>query len=72
METLQERFTRRVRVYAQRQGLTVTHLPDYAAVSRAHFWDVMAGRKSPTLAWVSKVAEALGCDPGDLLARRGP
>jgi hypothetical protein len=59
----------RIRERARREKIPVTHLPDLAAVSRSHFWDVMAGRASPTLAWLAKVAAALGADAGDLVSR---
>jgi len=32
------------------------------------FWDVLAGKKSPTLRWLGKLAVALGVDVVDLLA----
>ena len=50
----------------------LTHVPDMAGVSRSHFWDVMAGRKNPTLGWMARVASALQCEPADLLAGPSP
>lgn len=43
-----------------------------AGVARSHFYDVLAGRKSPTLTWIEKVATALDVDVVELLARRDP
>jgi hypothetical protein len=68
-DQLQRRLVRRIKEVAREKKIPVTHLPDRAAVSRAHFWDVLACRKSPTLAWVTKVADALGVDPGELLSK---
>jgi Cro/C1-type helix-turn-helix DNA-binding protein len=50
--------------------IPISHLPDHADVSRSHFWDVMAGKKSPTLAWLDKIARALDADVADLVGRR--
>jgi len=58
----------RLRAAARERGLQLTHVPDMAGVSRSHFWDVMAGRKNPTLGWLARVASALQCEPADLLA----
>lgn len=55
-----------MRAIAKLRGITITHLPDYAAVSRAHFWEVLAGRTSPTLAWITRIAKALEVKPIDL------
>jgi hypothetical protein len=68
-DALQRRLVRRIKEVSRERKIPVTHLPDRAAVSRAHFWDVMGRRKSPTLAWVTKVAEALEVDPGELLVK---
>jgi SOS-response transcriptional repressor LexA len=60
-----------VRGAAKARGVQLTHVPDLAGVSRSHFWDVLAGRKSPTVAWLTKVASALRSEPSDLLAVNG-
>ncbi len=64
-----ERMVRRLRERARERKIPLSHLPDRAGVARSHFWDVLAGRKSPTLQWLARVAEALGVDVEDLLAR---
>lgn len=48
----------------------VSHLPDRAGVSRSHFWEVMAGHKSPTLKWLGKIAASLEVDASVLLQPR--
>jgi len=58
---------RRIRETARQRKIRVTHLPDRAGVSRSHFWEVMACRKSPTLSWLKKVADALDADAADLV-----
>ncbi len=61
---------RRIRSIAAERKVPISHLPDRAAVSRSHFFDVMKGEKSPTLKWLGKVADALDVDAGDLVARQ--
>jgi transcriptional regulator with XRE-family HTH domain len=41
-----------------------------AGVSRSHFWEVMAGHRSPTLKWLSKIAASLEVDASVLLQPR--
>jgi len=60
-----------VRAAAKARGVQLTHVPDLAGVSRSHFWDVLAGRKSPTVSWLTKVAVALRSEPSDLLSGNG-
>jgi hypothetical protein len=70
VDELHRRIVKRIRLYARDAGIEVSHLPDRADVGRSHFWDVMAGRKSPTVKWLRKVADALKVDTGDLIARQ--
>jgi transcriptional regulator with XRE-family HTH domain len=56
-----------VREVARKRGLVLSHVPDRAGVSRSHFWDVMQGRKSPTLEWVERISASLELDPAELL-----
>jgi transcriptional regulator with XRE-family HTH domain len=55
-------LAKRVRELVAERGFPVTHLPDRAGVSRSHFWDVMAARRSPTVEWLEAVAGALEVD----------
>jgi transcriptional regulator with XRE-family HTH domain len=68
MDELHERVIEHIRQLAEARGIALSHLPDRAAVARSHFWDVMAGRKSPTLNWLERIAEALEVDVGELLS----
>ena len=69
MDELHQRVVRRVRELAREKKIPLSHLPDRAAVARSHFWDVLAGKKSPTLKWLVRIAEALDVDPGELVAK---
>jgi transcriptional regulator with XRE-family HTH domain len=66
---LHRRLARRIREWAAVRKIPVSHLPDRADVARSHFWEVLAGRKSPTLAWIGRIATALEVDAAELLAR---
>jgi DNA-binding phage protein len=61
-----------VRAAAEGRGVTLTALADFAAVSRAQMFNVVAGKTSPTLDWISKVATALDMEPWQLLAPPTP
>ena len=63
-----------LRALATEKKLTLTALADFAAVSRAQLFNVLAGKMSPTLDWLAKVASALDVEPWELLAplRRSP
>lgn len=69
MDDLHARLVSRIKEKAEAKHISLSHLPDRAGVSRAHFWDVLGGRKSPTVTWLRKVADALEVDGGDLLCR---
>lgn len=69
VDELHRRVARHIRERAQGKNIPLSHLPDRAAVARSHFWEVLGGRKSPTLNWLGRIAAALEVDPADLLAR---
>jgi len=64
---LAERLILNIRWHAKERRIGMTHLPDRAGVGHAHFFEVMAGRASPTVEWLQKVARALGVDVHELL-----
>ncbi len=68
-DELHRRLARNLRAIAKARHVTLSHVPDLAGVSRAQFWDVVAGRRSPTLRFLGRVAAALEVDASDLLAR---
>ncbi len=69
---IQRRLAQRIKALALKRRILLSHLPDRAGVSQTHFWYVLKGVKSPTLAWLEKIAAALGIDAGDLLSREMP
>ena len=67
MDRHHRNVAQRIRTLADEKGITLTYLADFSGRSRSHFWDVMAGRKSPTLGWLVSIAEALEVEPWQLL-----
>ncbi len=68
-DELHRRLAHNLRALARARRLPLSHVADRAGVSRAQFWDVAAGRRSPTLRFLARVAAALEVDPAELLAR---
>jgi hypothetical protein len=69
VDALHRRVAGRIRQVAESRRVPLSHLPDRAVVGRSHFWNVMSGRKSPTLRWLAKIALALDVDVEDFVAR---
>ena len=67
MDELHRRVTSRIKEVAEAKNLPLSHVADRAAVSRTHLFDVLGGRKSPTLTFLKKVADALGVDASELV-----
>jgi len=59
-----------IRGAARRKKVTLNALADFATVSRAQMFNVLAGTSSPTTDWLAKVATALEVEPWQLLAPR--
>ena len=69
LDELHRRVVQRIREQAESAKMPLSHLPDRAGVARSYFWEVMKGKKSPTLKWLNKVASAVDADVDDLVAR---
>ncbi len=73
MDAVHRRIVENIRGFARQRGVAVTNLPERARVGRSHFWEVMAGRRSPTVQWLVRVAAALEVDVAALFReQRGP
>jgi DNA-binding Xre family transcriptional regulator len=62
---------RNIKAIARERGIMLTYLPDHAGVGRSTFFAFTAGKHSPTLSWLAKIADALDVDVADLLRKRG-
>lgn len=50
----------------KRRGLSVNRLADFSGMGRGRLSEILAGKSSPTLRTVSKLAEALEVSVSDL------
>jgi DNA-binding phage protein len=62
-------LARNIRAYARERGVGHSALADFAGVSRAQLYAVLARRTSPTVDWLAKLSVALEVDASLLLAR---
>jgi transcriptional regulator with XRE-family HTH domain len=56
-----------IRAAAKEKGVALNSLADFAGVSRAQLYSVLAGETSPTVDWLAKVAKPLGHEAWELL-----
>lgn len=56
-----------IRERAASKKIPLKTLAERAGTSPSHLFAVLNGSRSPTLAWLCRVAEVLGCDPGELV-----
>jgi transcriptional regulator with XRE-family HTH domain len=68
MDDLHKQMVSRVRAAARKRRWSANQLADFAGVSRGYLSDVLAGKKSPTLRTLGKLAAALELAAGDLLS----
>lgn len=61
-------LARNLRAFARERGIGHSALADFAGVSRAQLYAVLARKTSPTVDWLSKIGEALEVDVWRLLA----
>jgi transcriptional regulator with XRE-family HTH domain len=61
-------FGRRLRSLRDEAGLTQEQLAMAAGLERAYVSSAETGRRNATLATLFQLADALGVDPGDLVA----
>ena len=66
-ETRRSGLAENIRRAARVRRLGMNRLSDLAGVSRAQLYAVLAGRSSPSLEWLCKIADALELDPSALL-----
>ena len=61
-------LARNLRAFARERGIGHSALADFAGVSRAQLYAVLARKASPTVDWLSKVGQALEVEVWRLLA----
>ncbi|MEO5732021.1 MAG: helix-turn-helix transcriptional regulator [Byssovorax sp.] len=68
MDALHIAMAAKIRSLASQRGVPITHLPDRAGVGTGHFWRVLNGTASPTVAWLESIAAVLEVEVADLVA----
>jgi hypothetical protein len=68
VDALHTAMVAKIRSLAGRRGVPITHLPDRAGVGTGHFWRVLNGTASPTMAWLERIAAVLEVEVADLVA----
>lgn len=69
-DAIRARLAARIREACEVQELPIVRLADQAKVSRGYIWSVLRGKKAATIDYVAQLADALGYDPGALLASK--
>lgn len=70
-DALRSLLAENIRAFAAARGVTLTNLADFAGVSRAQLFAVLAKSTAPTTDWLAKVAEALEVELWRLLVPAG-
>lgn len=68
MDATHRHLASRVRALAKKRGWSMNQLADFAVVGRGYLSEVLAGRKSPSLRTLVKLAGALEVRVTDLLS----
>lgn len=63
------RIATQIRQRVAAKGMTLRAFAGAVGTSSSHLWAVLGGRRSPTMAWLCRVAEVLECDPVALIRR---
>ena len=64
---LRETLAANIRKAAERKGMSLNALADFADVSRSQLYDVLGSNKAATVDWIAKVADVLDVEPWELL-----
>lgn len=67
MDALHRYVAARIRALARQRGWSGNQLADFATVGRGYLSDILAGKKSPTVRTLAKLARALDVEARDLL-----
>ncbi len=68
MDAIHRHLATRIRQLARSRKMSMNRLADFAGLGRGYVSDVLAGKKSPTLRTLAKIAGALEVPVTELLA----
>lgn len=63
------RIASQIRTRVAAKGMSLRTLAESVGTSPSHLWAILGGSRSPTMAWLCRVAEVLGCDPSELVKK---
>ncbi len=66
-QELRQVVAENIRAAAERRGVSLNSLADFAGLSRAGLHFIVTGKKAATLDSLAQIAEALDVEPADLL-----
>ena len=67
MDALHLHFARAVERLIKKKSTSINKVADFAGIGRGRLSEIVAGKSSPTLRTIGKIAAALGAAPRDLL-----
>lgn len=67
MDELHDQFTAQVRSLMAARGLSVNRLADFSGLGRGRMSEILAGKTSPTLRTMGRIAAALNVPVRELL-----
>lgn len=69
-DPLHRQFAANVQRLMLERGLSVNKLADFSGIGRGRLSDILAGKGSPTLRTVGRVADALGVTAAELVVSK--
>jgi transcriptional regulator with XRE-family HTH domain len=66
VDLLHRKLSKRIKALMAGQGLSVNRLADFSGVGRGRMSEILAGKSSPTVRTLGKIALALATDVRDL------
>lgn len=67
MDALHRKLTKRMRELMERRKLSVNRLADFSGLGRGRVSEILAGKSSPTLRTMGRIADALEVPVRELL-----
>lgn len=67
MDALHRKFAKRMRELMVRRKLSINRLADFSGLGRGRVSEILAGKSSPTLRTLGRLAEALDVPVRDLM-----
>ncbi len=66
-DQIHARIAAQIRRRVEAKGMTLRGLAEEMGTGHTHLWSVLGGKCSPTVTWLCRAADVLGCKPIDLM-----